>query len=120
MDFLNTLLPLVCVVLICFALYFSVNQVSQHMIQLSEEFKRPQSEYNFDLDAIKEEILGTVEDTLANLQPPNAMDHLLGALAQFAQVKLMKMAGLDGFQAHDLASLAGIGAPEEEPLQEVV
>tara|TARA_R110002012_G_scaffold211793_1_gene382727 strand:- start:838 stop:1191 length:354 start_codon:yes stop_codon:yes gene_type:complete len=114
MAVLETLLPLVCVVLICFALYFSVNQVSQHMIQLSEEFKRPQKEYNFDLDAIKEEILGTVEDTLANIQPPNAMDHLLGALAQFAQVKLMKMAGLDGFQPHDLASLAGLNDLEEE------
>ena len=120
MDVLTTLLPLVCVLLICFALYFSVQQVSQHMIQLSEEFKRPQTEQIIDIDAIKQEIFAVVEDTVANMQPPNAMDHLLGALAQFAQVKLMKMAGIDGFQANDLASLVGLNDSQEEVYDEAV
>ena len=31
-----------------------------------------------------------VAETIENMQPPNAMDHLMGAFAQFAQVKMMR------------------------------
>ena len=34
-----------------------------------------------------------VEDTLANMQPPSAFDHLAGAAVQFMQMKMM--AGLE-------------------------
>jgi len=45
------------------------------------------------LTTLKESMSDIVEDTLANLQPPTAFDHLAGAAVQFMQMKMM--AGLE-------------------------
>lgn len=42
------------------------------------------------IEEIKEELLDIVEDTLANLQPPNAGDHFVGMLGQIAQMWAMR------------------------------
>ena len=61
--------------------------------QISNEFKHGETEVN--IDAIKEDILDIIEDTLANMQPPNAFDHIAGAVGQFIQYKLMKSVQMD-------------------------
>jgi len=42
------------------------------------------------IDSIKEEMFNIVEDTLQNLTPPTAADHLMGTLSQLFQMKMMK------------------------------
>lgn len=45
------------------------------------------------LSSLKDSMSDIVEDTLANMQPPSAFDHLAGAAVQFMQMKMM--AGLE-------------------------
>jgi len=44
------------------------------------------------IDSIKEELLDVVEDLMANMRIPSIADHLGGVVAQFMQMKQMKMA----------------------------
>jgi hypothetical protein len=51
------------------------------------------------IDSIKEELLDVVENLMANMRIPSIADHLGGVVAQFMQMKQMKMAqelGLTG------------------------
>ena len=59
-------------------------------------------EVTFDIGVIKEEILEIVEDTLANLQQPTALDHIGGAISQFIQYKLMKSVQMDNLLQNEL------------------
>jgi len=120
MDVLTAIVAAICLFLILLGLFFSVHHLSQAMIQMAEEFKRPQNDNIIDFNAIKEELLGIVEDTVANLQPPSAIDHLLGAFAQFAQVKLMQATGIDAFQAQGFEIADSLNGPEPEAAQEAV
>jgi len=47
------------------------------------------------VDDIKEELLDIVEDTLSNMQPPNAGDHFMGMLAQVGQMWAMRKFNID-------------------------
>ena len=42
------------------------------------------------VDEIKDEMFNIVEETLQNLSPPTAADHLMGTLSQLFQMKMMK------------------------------
>ena len=42
------------------------------------------------VEEIKDEMFNIVEDTLQNLSPPTAADHLMGTLSQLFQMKMMK------------------------------
>tara|TARA_R110000796_G_scaffold48973_1_gene117194 strand:+ start:2336 stop:2710 length:375 start_codon:yes stop_codon:yes gene_type:complete len=44
------------------------------------------------IDSIKDELLDVVEDLMANMRIPSIADHLGGVVAQFMQMKQMKMA----------------------------
>jgi hypothetical protein len=51
------------------------------------------------IDSIKEELLDVVENLMVNMRIPSIADHLGGVVAQFMQMKQMKMAqelGLTG------------------------
>ena len=89
-----------CVFVLLAGVFFATKVILEALAQITESFKQDSAQTPIDLDAIKEELLDIVEDTLANLEPPNAFDHLMGALGQFAQMKLMKMSGIE-----DLANL---------------
>lgn len=82
--------------LFCFGLFVVNQHLSKTLEHLTESFKQPQGEMAIDLGAIKEEMLDMVHDTIQNLQPPNAMDHIMGAVAQFLQVKMMRSLNLEG------------------------
>ena len=47
------------------------------------------------VDEIKDEMFNIVEETLQNLSPPTAADHLMGTLSQLFQMKMMKNMKLD-------------------------
>ena len=47
------------------------------------------------MDEIKDELLDIVEDTLANMQPPNAGDHFMGMMAQIGQMWAMRKFNID-------------------------
>ena len=56
------------------------------------------------IDSIKDELLDVVQDLMANMRIPSIADHLGGVVAQFMQMKQMKMAqemGLTGGQELD-------------------
>jgi len=48
-----------------------------------------------DLSELKEDMLDMVHETIGNMQPPNAFDHLLGALAGPIQAWAMRKAGIN-------------------------
>ena len=56
-------------------------------------------------DDIREQMLDVVEETLANLQPPNAFDHIVGALAGPIQAWAMKKAGINPATGQPLQDL---------------
>jgi hypothetical protein len=49
----------------------------------------------FSLQDVKESMVDIVEDTLSNMNPPSAFDHIAGAIAQMIQAKTMKSMGLN-------------------------
>ena len=46
-------------------------------------------------DELKDELLDMVHDTIGNMQPPNAFDHIVGALSGPLQMWAMRKAGID-------------------------
>jgi len=67
-----------------------------------------------DLSELREDVLDVVHDTIKNLQPPNAFDHLIGALAQPLQAWAMRKAGINPATGQPLSELL------EERLDEIV
>jgi hypothetical protein len=64
------------------------------------------------IDSIKEELLDVVENLMANMRIPSIADHLGGVVAQFMQMKQMKMAqelGLTGGLLQMIAMMIEIG-----------
>jgi len=57
----------------------------------------PGDKINFDIDALKSELLDIVENTIESLSPPSAFDHIAGAVSQYFQMRMMKE-----FQAPEL------------------
>ena len=47
------------------------------------------------LNELRDEVLDIVQETIENLQPPSAIDHLMGAASQYFQLKMMKDFNLD-------------------------
>lgn len=83
---------LVAVLFGCFQMFRAISEALQ---EISTNLTARETTSFTGIDDVKEELLGIVEDTIANLQPPSAIDHLMGALAQFAQIKLMKSMDID-------------------------
>lgn len=83
----------VCVVL-CAVLAYLHNFKTQITIQV-EAIKSKDEKFNINFEEIKEELLDLVHDTIQNLSPPSAIDHIAGAFSQFMQMKMMKSMKLD-------------------------
>tara|TARA_R110000803_G_scaffold210714_1_gene283353 strand:- start:3150 stop:3530 length:381 start_codon:yes stop_codon:yes gene_type:complete len=63
--------------------------------QLQKEIETTLGNINIpeiNLDGIKDELLDVVEDLMANMRVPTALDHGMGMFQQFMQMKQMKMA----------------------------
>lgn len=62
---------------------------------IKEEIQEKTSDTTFNFDELKEDMLDMVHETIGNMQPPNAFDHLLGALAGPIQAWAMRKAGMN-------------------------
>ena len=60
------------------------NQLQTNTVEIPPSF----------VEELKEEMFDIVQDTVQNMQPPNAADHLMGALSQMVQMKMMKAMNL--------------------------
>ena len=56
------------------------------------------SSRNLDEASITETVLDAVQDSLASIEMPSAQDHLIGGVAQMAQMWMMKKMGFDPTQ----------------------
>ena len=77
------------------------DRLKRDIEQALDSIKMPE----INIDSIKEELLDVVEDLMANMRIPSIADHLGGVVAQFMQMKQMKMAQELG--------LAGGSPPDE-------
>ena len=68
-----------------------LSQISLIKNEISEKTQNT----TLDLSELKEDMLDMVHDTIGNMQPPNAFDHLLGALAGPIQAWAMRKAGIN-------------------------
>lgn len=62
---------------------------------IKEEISEKTNDTTFNFDELKEDMLDMVHETIGNMQPPNAFDHLLGALAGPIQAWAMRKAGMN-------------------------
>ncbi len=62
---------------------------------IKKEISEKTSNTSLDLSELKEDMLDMVHETIGNMQPPNAFDHLLGALAGPIQAWAMRKAGMN-------------------------
>ena len=53
------------------------------------------SSVSLDEEAIVETVLDAVQDSLGSIEMPSAQDHLIGGVAQMAQMWMMKKMGFD-------------------------
>lgn len=87
---------IVFILLLSFLLNHQSTKALLSQIHLAkEELAEPSSALSEEIMDIKEELLDMVHDTIKNLQPPNAFDHIMGALAGPIQMWAMKKAGID-------------------------
>lgn len=66
------------------------------------------------LEEMKEDMLDMVHDTIRNLQPPNAFDHLLGAIAPAIQSWALRKAGINPATGQPLNELL------EDKIEEII
>ena len=71
-----------------------INQISSRLNDVIDDLQSEQPSLN-GLNGLKEELLDIVNDTIENLQPPSAIDHIAGAFSQFIQFRMMKEIKLD-------------------------
>jgi hypothetical protein len=84
------------VIIVIFFLHHSSSKaLLSHIEEIRADLVGNSSTNGFNLEEIKEDLLDMVHDTIGNMQPPNAWDHLLGALAGPIQMWAMRKAGID-------------------------
>ena len=95
-ESLLVLLAVFCLVIVIFFLHHTSSKaLLSHIEEIRADLVGSPSSTTFNLEEMKEELLDMVHDTIGNMQPPNALDHLLGALAGPIQMWAMRKAGID-------------------------
>lgn len=95
-ESLLLLLSFFGVVIVIFFLHHSSSKaLLSHIEEIRADLVGNSNSTTFNLEEIKEDLLDIVHDTIGNMQPPNAWDHLLGALAGPIQMWAMRKAGID-------------------------
>ena len=80
---------------LCVFVWMSITTLKTTLSELSARFESKTVELppSF-VEEMKDEMFEIVQDTVKNMQPPNAADHLMGALSQMVQMKMMKAMNL--------------------------
>lgn len=115
--FVESILVLVGLVLLVAVIFLAHNLSSKalifHLETLKEDLVDNSTSGSFNLDELKDELLDMVHETIGNMQPPNAFDHLLGALAGPIQMWAMRKAGIDPSTGKPLDLIQQIIEPQE-------
>ena len=83
------------IVVIFFLHHTSSKALLSHFEEIRADLVGNPSSSTFNLDELKDELLDMVHDTIGNMQPPNAFDHIVGALSGPLQMWAMRKAGID-------------------------
>jgi hypothetical protein len=73
----------------------SAKALLSHIEGIREELVTEKASTGFDIAELKEDLLDMVHETIGNMSPPTAIDHLLGALSGPLQMWAMRKAGID-------------------------
>ena len=83
------------IVVIFFLHHTSSKALLLHIEEIRADLVGNSSSTTFNLDELKDELLDMVHDTIGSMQPPNAFDHIVGALSGPLQMWAMRKAGID-------------------------
>jgi len=115
--FVESILVLVGLILLVAVIFLAHNLSSKalllHLETLKEDLVDNSTSGSFNLDELKDELLDMVHETIGSMQPPNAFDHLLGALAGPIQMWAMRKAGIDPSTGKPLDLIQQIIEPQE-------
>jgi len=73
----------------------STKTLLSHIEHIKTEIQPSGTTFKDEIDDFKEDILDLVHETISKLQPPSAIDHLMGALVHPIQAWAMRKAGID-------------------------
>lgn len=78
-------------------------QIAKVATQIEDKMGEPIEVPSSFMDELKENLEDLVHDTISTMQPPNAADHVMGAIAQMIQMKAMQKFGMTNQlpQSHD-------------------
>jgi len=93
---LELVIVLVLLFLLGLGVALSFGRLFSHLKELESRLNTGEVvDIPFTLADVKESLVDIVEDTLSNMNPPSAFDHIAGAIAQMIQAKTMKSMGLN-------------------------
>ena len=105
MGALNDISLLLCFFSVFIATLFGLFKLlSKALIEFKADFTKAETQSFPDFEELKDSLLDLVHNTIAEMQPPTAFDHLAGIVAQYAQAKIMNMMPIDPSQLLEVAS----------------
>lgn len=103
-----------CVSFLIVVIYFKgiINRLEDRLNESTRKILGKEVELP-NLNELKDEVLDVVHDTLQNLQPPSAIDHLMGAASQYFQLKMMKDFNLNDVKELAVDTVSNVFHPDE-------
>lgn len=96
MDYLLFVVCLILVLCVAFWLHHSSSKaLIQQFRGLVDGLADGGATYDIKIEDLKEDLLDMVHETIGNMEPPSAIDHIAGALAGPIQMWAMRKAGID-------------------------
>jgi len=92
-GFADVLLFLLFGVMLLFFSHFQ--RITLKFDERLNDLNAPGGNMSFDLESLKEELMGIVENTIESLSPPTAFDHFAGMASQYFQMRMMKEFKID-------------------------
>lgn len=92
---LETILLIAVIVVLIVSIFSFPFVLSRALNEVRDSMTPPEQQKMPDFNALRNDLMDLVTETISTMQPPNAMDHLLGMLTQFAQMKMMQSTGID-------------------------
>lgn len=101
----ETLVMLLAVFALVIVIFYLHHLQSKALLLHVENLKGELTDPNHNLEDLRDDVLDVVQETIRNLQPPNAFDHLLGAIAPAIQSWALRKAGINPATGQPLQEL---------------
>jgi len=92
---METLLLIAVLLVLLLGIFASTFLLSRALKDFQANLPTGSPQLAFDIEGLRGDLIEMVQDTIGTMQPPNAMDHLLGMLSQFAQMKMAQKFGVN-------------------------